>query len=291
MKAVTALAASLALLAALLFALAAVAQQRSAGEVPDERASGLRLIRILIRRPLWWTGVGSDTCGFLAQAAALGFGSLLLVQPLLVTTLLFALPLGARWAGRSLTRADWIWALLLAVSLAVFVASADPARGIAQAPLASWIPAGLVIGAVLAGCLVVASLRHGNTRAVLIAVAAGIAYGVTAALTKSTVSLLDDGVLGVLTSWEPYVLAVAALGGTLLQQSAYQAGALSASLPAVIVGEPVVGAVLGVVVLQEEVRASGAEWLLIGVLVLTMVLATVALARSSARFQPDLVPQ
>src|SRR3954447_9586118 len=86
---VSALAVALALAAAALFAVAAAAQQRSAAAVP-----------------LWWGGTLADGGRYVGQAAALGLGSLLLVQPLLVTSLLFALPLGARWAGRRLGRAE-----------------------------------------------------------------------------------------------------------------------------------------------------------------------------------------
>jgi len=76
-----ALAAALALVAAALFAVAAVAQQRAAAAVPKDRVGGLRLVLTLARRPLWWVGTLADVGGYAAQAAALGLGSLLLVQP------------------------------------------------------------------------------------------------------------------------------------------------------------------------------------------------------------------
>ncbi len=76
----------------------------------------------------------------------------------------------------------------------------------------------------------------------------------------------------------------------MLQQAAFQAGDLGASLPAVTVGEPVVAVALGIVVLHEQLRADGAEWVLVGGLVLLMVAATVALARSSARAQAVPAP-
>ena len=282
----TGIAAALALASAALFAVAAAAQQRAARRVPDDRARGTGLLRALLRSRLWWVGTVGDVGGYLAQAAALGFGSLLLVQPLLVTTLLFALPLGARWAGRRLSRADGAWALLLAVALAAFVVFADPTPGLARAAFATWAPAAALLAAVLVGCVVAAHRRVGVGRAVLLAVATAIAYGATAALTKGVVDLLGDGLVPLLTAWETYGLVVMALGGTLLQQSAFQAGGLAASLPVITVGEPVVAAVLGAAVLGEHVRVSGAEWSLITVLVAVMVAATVALARSSAREAP-----
>lgn len=254
---VTGLAVGLALLAAVLFALASVAQQRTAADVPDEQAGGLGLMSVLVRRPLWWAGSLGDAGGYAAQAAALAFGSLLLVQPLLVTTLLVALPLGARAARRPLGRATATWAVLLAVALAVFVVVGDPTAGIPDAPAGRWLPAGIVIVLVLAGCLGGVAGRRGTVRSALLAVATGVLYGVTAAMTKSVVATLDDGLLAVLTNWETYALAVAVTAGTLLQQAAFQAGDLRAALPAVTVGEPVVAAVLGLAVLEEQIRANG----------------------------------
>jgi hypothetical protein len=282
---VTALAAALALLAAAVFAVAAAVQQRSAEAVPDDRA-GVGLVGTLVRQPLWWAGTCADVGGYVAQAAALGLGSLLLVQPLLVSSLLFALPLSARWAGRRLRRADRVWSALLAAALAVFVVSGEPTAGVDRVGLRAWLPAAAVLGLLVAGCLLGAALRRGTARAVLLAVATGVLYGLAAALTKGVVDLLGHGLLAVLTSAETYGLALALAAGTFLQQAAFQAGDLGASLPAVTVGEPVVAAAIGIGVLQEHLQADGAEWVLIAGLVAVMVMATVALARSSARDQP-----
>ncbi len=275
-------AAGLALVSAALFAVAAAAQQRAAQQVPDEHTRGLRLILVLLRRPLWWVGTFGDLGGYAAQAAALGVGSLLLVQPLLVTTLLFALPLAAWWGGRRLSRVDTTWAVLLAIALALFVVVAEPTAGVNRAPIAAWLPAAAVLGVVLAVCLAVAAARRGTARALLLAAATALAYGVTAALTKAVVSLLDDGPVALLTAWETPGLVVAGVGGTVLSQSAFQAGGLAASLPIITAGEPVVAVVLGMAVLGERVQVDGAEWVVFPVLVVVMAAATMALARSAA---------
>ncbi|WP_369253178.1 DMT family transporter [Geodermatophilus amargosae] len=282
MTAAAAAAAGLAVLAAALFALASAVQQRTAAAVAEGPGGSLRLVAALARSPRWWAGTLADTGGYVAQAAALGLGSLLLVQPLLVTTVLFALPLGARWAGRRLGRADWGWAAVLVVALAAFVVTGEPTAGADAAAWRDWLPAWAVLGAAAGACLLGAALRRGTPRAVLLALVTGLAYGLAAALTKGVVDLLGDGVAAVLTSWSTWLLAAALLGGTLVQQAAFQAGPLGASLPAATVGEPVVGAALGITVLGERLRAGGAEWALVAVLVAAMVAATVALARSAA---------
>jgi drug/metabolite transporter (DMT)-like permease len=279
---VTWLAAGLALLAAALLAVATVAQQRVAAAVPDDSARGLGLLRVLVRRRMWWYGLLGDGGGYVAQAAALGVGSVLLVQPLLVTTLLFALPLAARWAGRRPGRAELGWAGALAVSLAVFVVVGDPTDGVDRAPAADWLPLGSVLGVLLAAALLAAARTRGTPRAVLLAGATALCYGAAAALTKGVIGEFDAGAVAVLTSWELYALVAVSVAGTLLQQSAFQAGGLGASLPAMTVGEPVVAVLIGTTVLGEQLRADGAEWALIGLLAVVMAVSTVALARAAA---------
>lgn len=273
----TLLAVGLALLAAALFAAASVAQHRAASA-----GAGASLVGRLARSPLWWVGTFGDTAGFAVQAAALGVGSLLLVQPLLVSTVPLAMAMGARWAGRPVSRVQWGWAVLLVASLAVFVVVGEPTAGVDQAPLRAWLPTGAVLLSVLAGCVLLAVLRRGTTRALSLGVAAGVAFGVAAALVKAVVDLLGDGPVAVLTSWQTWALVVVAVGGAAAQQWSYAAGDLSASLPAVTVGEPVTAVVIGLLVLGESVRADGLEWLLIATTVAATVVATVALARSTA---------
>ena len=280
-----ALAIALALVASVLFAVATALQHRAAVAVPDEHARGTRLVRQVIRSRQWWIGAVFGGAGYLAHAAALGVGSLLVVQPLLVATLLFALPLSARWAGRRLTRWDWMWSGVLAGALAAFLLIGHPDAGAERAPVHAWLPAAAVVGTGMAVCLVAAAVRRGTPRAVLLAVATAAAYGVGSALTKGAVSLLPHGLGAFFGAWEPYLLAVAMGAGALTEQSAFQAGHLQASLPAVTVGEPVIAVALGVTVLREHLHARGPGLVLIAGLVVVMAAATIALARSAARLE------
>ena len=291
-----ALTAGLALLSALAFAVATVTQQRAAQRSSDGEARRLAFVGQLLRRPQWWAGTMGNGLGYGVQAVALGLGSLLIVEPILVTSLLFALPLGARLSRRRLPRTVWIWAVVLVVSLALFVTLGRPSLGTSHASTTGWLVVSAIGVPVVVGCLVVAQPRAGTTRAAALAVAVGVLAGVLAVLTKAVAASAGDGVLAILTSGDTYALVAVGAAGIYLQQLAFQAGSLQASLPVIAVLEPMVAAGLGLTLLHENLRTSGLGLaVLIGTAV-AMTLATVALARSqpplpaAGSAQPSLTP-
>ena len=291
-----ALTAGLALLSALAFAVATVTQQRAAQQSSDGEARRLAFVGQLLRRPQWWAGTMGNGLGYGVQAVALGLGSLLIVEPILVTSLLFALPLGARLSRRRLPRAVWIWAVVLVVSLALFVTLGRPSLGTSHASTTGWLVVSAIGVPIVVGCLVVAQPRAGTTRAAALAVAVGVLAGVLAVLTKAVAASAGDGVLAILASGDTYALIAVGAAGIYLQQLAFQAGSLQASLPVIAVLEPMVAAGLGLTLLHENLRTSGLGLaVLIGTAV-AMTLATVALARSqpplpaASSAQPSLTP-
>lgn len=277
------LAIACALGAALFIAFGDVLQQHSAHEVTDQPVGHVGLFLRLLRDPQWWLGSLLAGAGFGLQAAALGFGSVLLVQALLVSSMLFALPLSARFAGRRITRAQGLWALALTAAIAVIVTEGNPAEGHSRAGLDVWAGAILILGPALALCLVGARRSSGTPlAAVLLGLVSGSLWGVFAVLTKGIVDELDSGIWAVLRMPEIYAWAVVALAATALQQSAFRAGSMAAALPAGAVSEPVVGSVLGIAVLGETINPGRSGWVAVGLAIVVMVVATAALARSQA---------
>ncbi len=296
MNAQVALTAGLALVSALAFAIATVTQQRAAQQSSDGEARRLDFVRQLLRRPQWWAGTMGNGVGYTVQAVALGLGSLLIVEPILVTSLLFALPLGARLSHQRLPRAVWVWAVVLAASLALFVTLGRPSRGISHASLTGWLVVAAVGVPIVVACLLVAQPRSGTTRAAALAVAVGLLAGVLAVLTKAVAATASDGVLAVLASGNTYALIAVGAAGIYLQQLAFQAGALQASLPVIAVLEPMVAAGLGLTLLHENLQATGFVLAVLIVAAVAMTLATVALARAQppvaapVAAQPSLAP-
>jgi drug/metabolite transporter (DMT)-like permease len=269
----------LALCAAFFIAIGDVIQQRSTHEVTDEKLSPIELFTRLLRDKTWWVGSLVGGLGFGFQAAALGFGSVLLVQALLVTSLLFALPMSAYFAHRRVSRSQWLWAVLLAGSVAVIVTVGNPTEGHSRAGLELWIWVAAIMGPAWALCVIGARVWSGEpVAAALLALVSGSLWGLFAVLTKGVVGRFEHGIGAVLVSPELYAWALVAVAATVWQQSSFRAGSMAASLPTMTVAEPIVGSVLGIFVLGETLRPGDAGWFVLIVAVAAMVFATAALA-------------
>ena len=279
----------LALGAALAYAAASVLQQREAeadtgADQGGTVRGGFRLVLRLARRPIWLAGLGADGVGYVFQALALGVGELLVVQPVLTSGILFALPAGAWWSGRRLGRADFAWACVLAAGLTAFLVLAGTDGGQDFASTRDWLVCAAVATPVLVVSMLLGTRARGTRRAVLFAFTTGALFGITAALTKASVVLIDHEGFGTLGHWEPYALVVLGALGFVVNQRAFQAGSLTASLPTLTVVEPIVAALIGVTMLHETVPTEGAlEWIAVAVSVVAMVAATIVLSRSAAR--------
>ena len=246
-----------ALAAACAFGAAAALQHQQAGLAPRGRTLSPRLLLDVARRPLWLAGLALATAGYVLQALALAYGPLTLVAPIVAADLLFALPLAARWSRRPLRARDWGGCLLVATGVAVFLAVSPPPSDRPDVPATDWF---LVFGAVavITGLSVTAARITGKTaRARLFAGAAGVVFGLTAAVTASLArSLRQDGLGSIFGHWEPWVLIWLGITGILLSTGAFQASALSSSLPIIDTVEPVSGVLIGAVIFDERLATS-----------------------------------
>lgn len=251
---------ALSLLAAFLFAASAAMQQHAVHTIDAPRSAGpasfwrsaalpvLRLARRLSRSRLWLAGIVANVSGSLVQASALHFGSVAVVQVLLVTQLMFTLPLGSVWDRRWPAARDWLSAVAICVGLALFFAvprTAPTGGNPDRWRIALAVGYAFSLTFVL---VVVAAGRPAGVHATLVAVAAGICFAITAVLMKVTLAaLLDHGVIGTARDWVGYGLAVATLSGFVLEQEAFAAGSLAAAVAAMTITNPVASYLLGVV--------------------------------------------
>jgi drug/metabolite transporter (DMT)-like permease len=278
----TDIAALLAVAAALMIGIGDVLEQQSAQQVTDKPVGTVALFGQLLRDRRWWTGTLVAGAGFGLQAAALGLGSVVLVQALLVTSLLFALVINAKVNHRRITRSQGIWAVLLAAAVAVVVTVGNPQAGNPRGSFKTWAVVAVVMGPALILCLIGARIFSGSTRALLLGLVSGSLWGLFSVLTKGVIDQLSHGIPALLRMPELYVWAVSAIAATAWEQSAFRAGPLTASLPAVTISEPIVGSVLGITVLGETLNTNDFGLVALGISVAVMAAAVLALSRSQA---------
>ncbi|KLO29494.1 DMT family transporter [Mycobacterium haemophilum] len=276
------IAALLALAAALVAGVGYVILQRSAQQVTDEEVGHLTLLHLSLRHAQWWLGSAAALLSFSLQAAALALGSVVLVQSLQATALLFALLIDARLSHHRLTAGEWLWAVLLAGAVAVIVMAGSPAAGRAHASLSTWAEVAVVIVPAMLVCVVGARVCSGVVSAVLLAVVSAAALAVFTVLTKAVVAELGKGFATLIRTPELYAWLLVLPIGLMFQQSSFRAGALTASLPTITVARPVIASVLGVTVLGETLHTDRVAVSVLAVAVAVVVVATVALARDEA---------
>ncbi|GEL20113.1 DMT family transporter [Pseudonocardia asaccharolytica] len=303
---------ALALASAALAALSAAGEQRAASRLAGEvrrrvprpapgaaedprQRSVRRRVRYatgfafaLLTTPLWLGSWIVDGGSFFLQAAALHLGSLSVVQPLMVTTLLFSIPLAALGTGRRPSLRDWTGAVGVCAGLVLVLST----RGSSTTDTANYptlIPAMAAVLLLAVMLVVLARGRSAPVRAAMLSVGAGVLFSVGAAMTKLTAgTAVTDGLVGLLTSWPGYTLAAVSLASFSLQQAAYASGPLAPAMTAVVIADPLASYLLGVVGFGEPLPELGAP-LVLAALGMGILIAGVAMLAQSPLLHPPRV--
>jgi drug/metabolite transporter (DMT)-like permease len=248
-------AAILALLAAMCFALAATLWQKAALSLTGVSFRHPKTLVALLTRWVWLLGLVAQLVGVALQAAALDRGRVSIIQPLLVTTVIWALPLGYFLTRQTIGAREVIGAATIVVGLALFASFGHPAAGVSNAPLSDWIASIFVICAACVSLLVFANRGSLSLKAAMLGTVAGLLYGLSATLMKPLVESLHTESLGtVISGWQFWVWGAAGIIGFLFQQLSLSTGRLVPSVAAVSVANPVVSVMLGALVLQERLE-------------------------------------
>jgi drug/metabolite transporter (DMT)-like permease len=280
--------AALALAAAVLFALGTVLQQRVAAAATGPEAMRAGFLLRLAKQPLWLAGIAADAAGFVCQAAALGLGRIVVVQPLIASSVVFALPFGIWLTGQRVGRGEWIAAAVVLTGLAAFLAIGDPSGGRDDATTAAWIVSGALIGAACTALVLAAVRRSPGMRATLLGTATGLLFGLSAALTKATVERLDDGVVAVVADWHLYALIVVGYASMALSQASLQTGRLAPAVATQMVLDPITSVLLGTLAFGEQLHetATGVVVSLAALGAMLYGLVVLAAATPGGRAQP-----
>ncbi|KOV78840.1 membrane protein [Streptomyces sp. NRRL WC-3618] len=246
---------TLAVCAACCLGLGFVLQQNAARQAPLSDFLSPRLLLDLMRMPRWLGGIGLMVAGMVLGAIALSQGEVSLVEPLLATNLLFALALSRRQTKQPLGRQGWAGLALLAGGVTAFIVAGEPRGGTAVTnPWRHWLIIGTMLGLAL---LLTTYAKRSRLSAgpVLLALAAGLLYGVQDALTRVSGERFSAGGLPhLLTGWQPYAVVLLGLTGLVLVQSAFETAPLRMSLPALTAAQPLAGIVCGVGLLGDRLR-------------------------------------
>jgi drug/metabolite transporter (DMT)-like permease len=259
-KGLIAMAAMLALLSAVCFALAATLQQRGqfrlarAGSAVQGVAGLVRLLAV----PVWLLGTLILLIGYGTQGAALDRGRLVVVQPLMVTTIVWALPLGYWLTSQQIVRRQVLGAAVVVVGLALFVLVGDPNAGVDDASTVALVISAVVICAVVV--LLMLWLRTGvapSARAAALGLAAGLLFGLAATFAKPVLDDLHGGIAEAAGDWRTWALLGFGFTGFLIQQLSLATGQLAPAMAAVSVSNPAVSVILGILLFEEQLTRPG----------------------------------
>ena len=267
----------LAMASAMTGAINALTQRVSSGGGPS--GSWWRLAKYLLRQSLWLIGLAAAVTAFLLQALALRHGRLSVVQPLLVTELVFVLVLRRLWLRQSVRTAAWASAALTCAGLAVFLVAAEPRGGRPTPSAHLWVVVLAVFGGASVLMVLLATRGSPSRRAALYAAAAAVTGALCATFVKTVVvTLATDGVVAVLSRWPAYGLVVTGIASAFLVQAALHVGPLTVSQPIMVVLNPIVSIWISVWLFAEYFTedalvlasaAAGFAALIVGVVLLT----------------------
>ena len=247
---------SLAALAAVAFAFGTVLQQKGTLQTSSGENDPRFLVEIF-RKPVWLAGMISQAVGWILQAGALDRGPLVVVQSLTAMSLVIALPLGIWLTKQHIGPREWLGASAVLVGIMFFLWAGAPSGGTNNPSASLWW--GACLGTlVLVGALAAFGTRmKGASKALLFGSAAGFAYGLQAAVTKTFVGELGHGALSLLADWSVYVLVASAVIGFVLQQGALKTGVLAPAMASSNAVTLFSSVILGIAVYGERLSASG----------------------------------
>jgi drug/metabolite transporter (DMT)-like permease len=249
----------LALAAAACFALAAALQQKGQFRLAREGrpVRGVKDIFRLFRVWVWLAGTAVLLGGYALQGIALDVGKVVVVQPLLVTTLVFALPLGHWLTGQHVTRRQIWGAAVMVGGLAMFIRLGDPAEGVETAPTEEVLVASAVVCAVAAAGLVLGRHAEAARKAAIFGGVAGLLFGLSATFDKPAFSGTEVGSGDLFEEWEFWALVAFGVIAFGVQQLSLATGQLAPAMAAVSVANPLASTLIGVLVYEERLTQPG----------------------------------
>lgn len=267
---------------ALAVAAGAALQERTVLSAPAVGINQLRLLRHLCRSPHWLAGTLLTAGGVAAHIWALTQAPLVVIQPISISGLPFAVLLSAFFTRKRLTLAQVAGSLAVMVALVGLVSSLPQDTDTPGLSPGETVALSVGCAVVILGCLGVARWGSGAVRAGALALAGGAAYGVSSALARLVgVAALDNPV----ALAHPLTAIAVAVGlcGAVLVQNAYRNGRFALAYATLLLSDPLAATVVGVVFLGERLPADPWNTAIAGTAALLGATGVVTLARSPSR--------
>ncbi len=266
------------LLSTFVYSVSYVLQHKGTVASIGEGAGEDKGVRRLMKNPAWLTGAILFYVAGAIHLVALSLGSLAVVQPLLVTELIFIPPIAAVISKIHVSKRDWLWILVVSAALAVFLAVAQPTEGNDTALTSRWI---ITIGLMLIGFLVCMAIgsRLGDTgKAALFGVATGIINALYVVTAKGAFGGPPSPLL-----WILIALAVfSALGGVAFATIAFRSGPVTVSSAAMIAVNPLIATVAAMYLFGVTINDSPIDLIVIAIAVVGVLVGIVKLSTSEA---------
>jgi hypothetical protein len=245
----------LTMLAALLNAVSIVIQRTVAGEPPRIELFRKDFIKRLIKSRLWLYGLVLQVTAFLLQAIALHSGSLILVEPLLTTDLIFIMLILHFRFRISAGPREWFAVGAICLGLSSLIYTANPQNGKLKSNNLHWLLTSIIITLIVCGgVFVVRRIKTRQIRAAVSGLASGFNFALVAGFTKLTVDYMKFGFLREFASWPIYALIISGIASVIMMQSTYGSGPLVASQPAMEITEPIISILLGIILFGDSIN-------------------------------------
>jgi drug/metabolite transporter (DMT)-like permease len=244
----------LALIASCANAVASILQRLGVEDAPAANGPSVGLVRHMIQRPVWLVGLLIMMIAYACQSVALHLGTLDVVQPLMVSELVFTVILLWLWYSTSMRVRDLLSAFATALGLGLFLGFSSGSPGTATPSEWRWFVVGIVTAGVVALFVVLGSSGPAWRRALLLGAGASVGFALLAAITKTFTNVLLGGWGAAFSSWPIYAIAFIGVCSFVIMQGAFQVGPLAASQSALILVNPIVSIIIGHTLFHETLH-------------------------------------
>jgi drug/metabolite transporter (DMT)-like permease len=267
---------------------ASVLQAVATRSVEPAGNSGVDAVLLMraIRQWRYLAGIGLDALGFLLQVLALRLVPIYVVAAALAASIAVTGIVSAWVLSARLSPVEWTAVGVVCVSLAVLACAAGPGH-FRRAPAGlGWALIGVVAVIFIAGAA--AGRLRDRERALALGFGAGSGFGVVEVGVR-LMDVFDPTKAAFYTHPALYAAAGGGAAGFLLLTSALPRGSVTTTVAAMVVGETIAPAIVGVVWLGDTAR-DGLGWLVIAGFVVavsgTLVLARFGEAPSPSESDP-----